>query len=1076
MAPTETLNADLRLLLEEDPVAAALQVPSLAPEVRATLDGKGRRQELPRPMDMLLADVRRLVGRHISLTALLQSTAETQQQGPECPREVVPRIQGMLADNRRELMAVIKRFGAPLETGSRQRREFLHVPTLGNAHDERELVDTTYANFALLRQRDRELRASSSETADALRTFAAAQRLDNLPGMGQIMTDLTFQHPETESRQTRLNRQMRVCWNDAGVRIAWERMQHMKWIRDLDQGHRVLESGWSIHLLNRMYEEWKKNRGRKSAGIALIGPAGFGKTELLMYFYRELLGIEPLVAAVDRSMGSFTLIARPVLGDEEQPAEPLIAYIRDMTHPQLVQFVQTHRELCASIGVTPDQILRANYTRRIATAKEAIVGALHSHRQKELATALTTLQAGQGLQGSRGYHHHIVLQALYRNGRGCALLVDEFFALSDFNAFHYLLENAIPATDEEAGPTPPTEWTGKPVRGWWFEPITTRWYRVGPDFSFNITGNVGTERNQLLTNPVASRFGTALITVPTPEYDTERMFDDLARSVVCPRLCDKETGQFQLDDAVAYRLHFLITKVIPHILADLDRRSRVGGQMNIPPISIRTLEDLALLIRPTERGRSPVDLYEAVWRTLIQPFATTQYMQSLEVIVAWLLMAGFLPSKDSSTDVRGGERRAANFEERLQRIFPEGNLRRVQQMKDQLSTTGGTQAQTTSGADVEDVQFREAVYTTSDKIYEGKCAVCNVGHCPFHGGVSKEYAERLEQIDDIGRIGVTPEILDHLAREQQVSLGEQNWDRFLAIYLNTDAAHALRSVPPALNGHLAGLVAECGEHPERAAEIVPLLQGCIDRGLLASGACNAAWQTAVTTHWTQRLAAACTELRNLGTIVNAGTTRETERLMTNEILPGTQVIACLQAMDGEHRLEPDLSEDLANVVLPRGNAAVLAGLHRLRTNNDRLRGQVIAAVPAQRGTLARELAVARDALAGSQRDNGPRQRAEGPLPDGLSPLERIYGPLSRALAVARDLVTLGAVEGDELDELTGFARGLIRDGFAENAPQAVLPYVRTLAAVADLQNTRLSEALAYFTRPVQVPLPPARKF
>ncbi len=1067
-APT-VVTDELYALLERDPTAAILQT-SLAEDAAAHLDDTSEKRMAVEPeiVGILLAGFRASVEQYIS-SELLEAHPDLQDM-----KESI--LQGR-RKVRGDIMRLLREHGGHLRSASREQSRFNHEVTYEPGKD----VEPTLANFRHLRGLHKDIEARRDEMAA---TLGGAQRSlrANIPGMAAFSRLIV--QTEGGSEEHRLKTLMRQMWGDERVQAEWVRAQHVAYAQAAERGDRIIEGPSTVVLLNRIHREINVNKMRGSTGVALVGPPGWGKTEILKHYFAEV-GIHLVTADMSRISNAATLMARPALQDESfRSLDDVIDAIETMTHRDFLRFYTQHPELCQQAGIDWDQIKNPRATQRLANARQALAAPLKDARGNRIAEALQTHVR------QRGVVFGLLAKTLLRPNS--AFGFEEFTYLDIANApFVNGLMTTIPATDEEAGLPPDERTTPGDLKGWFQEPISGIWFRVPKTFSINGTANVGAAyRNQGISAAWESRFGGGLITIPlrdqrkketapiddgvefqeTPEGN---QFKEYLETLVWPRLSDSTTGRFELDDDTAYRLDFLVRRVLPHIISTLRRRNR-----KMPNLSIRTLQDLCnrLLPRSQDEDLKGVNLDTAIWESIVEPLAADidQYGETVEVVLAWLMGSGVL--RNVGTRVKG--------------LLSGPVHQRLQKTIDQLRTSGS--GNTEQAAETFE-QFQDTQYTRAEGVHAGSCHACGVTACPVHGKDTEEYLHQLAQLERAAAMGMTPEIARAISKRQAELLRAQEWGMLLEVYLETNGAKQLEKIPAGLEEYLQSLVTACTEDPEQAPEHIQILQRASANALPVK--VDQQWMCTMMDYWGKVLAN--TEfvdvherLKQLQDVPGASAEqdrvrigKDMQRIVRDRIAPALRVMRTLQEWSKQTRdLNMDECMVLTDMVdyLPAQSLMVARELTAEEEHKDVVKTAVDRSVKSRKKELQAEFKAMRDNLGGGANQEAAQGRVIARPPAEIAQMPQLvqqYGAVQRLLREAGALAKLHAIPTEELTELVSLASGLLREGFGgEKESDVCIPFVRCMRTIADVRGMSVNDVLQYFFEPKVVPYPPIRQF
>jgi hypothetical protein len=1051
---------DFETLLERNPATALLQHTELAKELGETLNGKGKARGKALPTEaaaMILAEFRA----EIRQFGLCEDGL--QEEGLDGSGETLRAMQEI---TRKRIGDLVKEYGPQLLEYSNGQERFAHTVNYVDGGQP----EPTIANFLHVRSILRIAQESRNKVAQSLGKIASAPfgRKAGFETMRRRM--LTHERKD----EAHLGATLRVMWQNEDVQEAWVRHQHLAYTKAAYEGAPIIEGPSTVILLNRIHKELAINTASGSTGVALVGQPGWGKTEILIHYFRET-GLEPLSLDLSETSNAAILMARPILHDSSpfSSIDTLVEAIDTLEYADLLQLIEREPELCAGAGLTAETLgNEAKSGARVKKAREMLAAPLKERRGEAVANALKTQLVQRGVQFGPIIRAAILGQPVILN-EAVNLRLSEAPSLNG-------LMTTVPATDEEAGDMPAGKEAKGPVKGWFFEPVSSTWIRVRKGFSMNITANVGSEhRNTGLPPAWENRYKGGLITIPLPEQK-ESVHKEYLRTIMWPNLSDPDTGRFQLDDKAAYRLHFLVERVIPHVLSTLELRRKP-----MPPISIRTLKDLCQRLLPKDASQTRSQLDTAVWDAVIAPMVGNmeKYGETLTIMLAWLLGTGTFHNLDA-------------INKKAKSLLSEPMYRRMHDTMSKLSSGIKTGDAKTDVPDDEYAGFHsysEASYTKpEDNIYTGRCSVCGVTACPCHGIDTMEYLDHVKRVEEAAQLGLSPSVIAALGQRQDALLKGKHWGMFVELYVSTEGAKRLLKVPAELEGYLQSLVDQCKADPAAAKDHILTLKRCADLALPMK--VESEWFKPINEYWQNRVSDVIAGLHDRELELRALTlprqqeeadriNREIARTYRDVLDPAVRVLHTVQEW---HSAAAPLREDISmlrETLMRHASPATLVLLSELQgeeASAEQVSTWKKSVVNQRKASFTKELADLRKQLGKAPELPTSRGRAKAPAPvedlDALPKLTQQYGELQKALRHATALASLDAVKANELAELMSHAAALLKDGFEPTQPEACMPFVRCAQTLSDAGKNNLGAVLRYFFEKREEPMPPVRTF
>jgi len=624
------------------------------------------------------------------------------------------------------------------------------------AHQPDENLTTGYcpatlANFNALQENLLQNQQDQAEQRRILKQYLQTEIGSSMPGGAQFLNQVQRTDGGLLEQETGLKERLYSVWQDESVRMAHQRQEHMKCIGDAQNHRSIHESETVIQHLNNLHGRIYGADRRHVVGPTLTGPPGEGKTSLLQEYFR-MHGIEPISIDIDPGQSSFTLMARPTIGDQTM-AEQAMAHtsmIDQLDKPQIEILVAQDPDFFEKHFELTEQTLSEG-----GASIEELRALLKKSAQKDLTSHLLTVLKSQTTQ--RGFAYGNILQGLIKN---TPIIINEFPELDNWTFLHSLL-HCIPADDETAGPRPETRKqeegkTQKNPIGWFFNTITSEWMRVGDKFCITFTGNVGSEHGtSIAANPaMASRLamGGSLDFQGLPP-------EEMTRSLAWAHLCDPMTGHFALtdnagtiDDESAYQMHFLVQTLIPKLKATLTRE--YGGRNEFLPFSNRVLIEICKSINP-QTNHHPCNIDEALMAHYVRDAFALGYTDSLRTIIPLLIGSGFLNG----------------YKKEIEGMISNLGSARLSELID--------------SARADQVSFKPHDYSESKKNYQHRCPVCGVKHCPVHGEEAQKYAHHVDHMAELGKMGLNPLVMKSINEYQQELIATENWTELLQANFGT---------------------------------------------------------------------------------------------------------------------------------------------------------------------------------------------------------------------------------------------------------------------------------------------------
>ena len=1040
-------------LLRRDPLGLLKHTP-IAEQVQRALEKTDFSAMPAEEAEVRVRDFARIVAQYVWTCMLKEAgTLPTEQAG------VLQEI-GRIGDELvKKILQTVTTYGPALSVQAERIDAFENTVTW---RADRDINPLSSANFRHVQGELRERRKGKHVARAVLDNLAGSDFARAVPGIRALAAHVI----QPDAMEQRLTRDLRANWKSHEVRMGYLRHKHLEYIHDIADGRAINEGPSTVHLLNRLHGELYGNPAYKVAGPALVGPPGWGKTSLLQDYFRTF-GLEPLSADVDPGQSAFTLMASPSLGmEEEVHGKQRLLELIDKLDAESIKslFAQNPDFFIKICGITKEQIDGLEREGTFAAVRDALRAPLRSAFNAEL------LKVYHG-HAKKGYNYGLVLKGLEANR---PVIINEFPELQEWTFIHGLL-TAVPAADLDAAPEPthaPQEGAAvKSPRGWFFNTITGAWMRVPEQFRVCFTGNVGAEYgNAGAPLALVSRLGSAIVhvgslasaaenstTTAAQPVKLEKSIDqEIAETIVWPHLCARDTGEFLLDDATAYKLHFLVTQVLPKMRAHLE--SAFKGKHF--PISHRVLIDLCKCMNP-EINRSPCSLDEALMRTLVEPTHALRF-DSLEYIVSMLLGTGYLKeSKD-----------------RLDQLIPGMGVGRFQVMVQEVKDP-----------------FVDTDYTEQQDRFSGKCTVCEVNRCPCHGEESQQYVKYLERTALLSKVGLDPHLVEQLIHWQEQLLERQEWPIFMEAYFGTKEEDASAMLTQKNRQHLHEYVCTIVAGDDMSPDTIATVANAVRKFLFARKDVPDLWLDKVRTHWEGRLQEMHKTLLAADAAEDNNKKKPKAKDEAKPSLPWNEVRTALRGLGEYFRLiAPDgtgkrkLGDATAHIIadILRRQSPVPADVAWLAQNlphkgtdlEPQLQFEKTGQAEVWKGQSVQEC---RAKIMGAQSVTTSMARTKRKIPTEIlrtPDFEQRYPQLLEGLYQLRCLVDLGTALPRDVQEMLHFVEVEMNKTTGQGqVPKAKMPYVRMIRAMAGIRKEAfdVEKAMAYFLQ-MDFPLPPMRSY
>lgn len=1044
-------------LVQQDPLAALQEetLSDLGADLEKAIAASDQEVIDAEIAEIMVRDLQRLAGQYI-WACMVERLSETGAM-PELGNGVTEEIVGQKEQLRSRIMKLVEAHGTNLSAEAQIVHDFYNKVTY---RESSEMNPATYANFRHLIEQRQQL---MSRREKAKQLFAGLAKMDlavTVPGLSQLEQNVLDGDSAMATDAKRIQRHMLHIWSNSSVRMAYMREKHLEYIADMQRNRPIVEGPTTTARLNETHAKLYGRAAYKTAGPGFTGPPGWGKTSLLQDYYRHF-GYEAASIDISPGMSEFTLMARPTLGMEESiiQKKSLLDTCEALTGAQLVRFCKEQTAYCESAGVTADMVTKLDnddeggkdeLERKI---RQRLVGGLHQSFNSDLAKIL------KAHTESRGFTYGPVLQALI-DGR--PVVLNEFPELQEWTFMHNLL-TAIPATDEEAGPMPtssPEE--GKPIRapkGWYYDTITGRYIRVPAHFSISPTGNIGPEYGNTGTSPAfLDRFGSNLVNVDGMPWN------EVAQTIAWPRLSAGD-GQFLLDNTTAYRLHFLITDVLPRLRERLRTDFSSGEQRDL--ISARAVIDLTEAMNP-QKNRYPADLDTAIIKALIQPVKARRLDDAVEKIVAILVGTGFLTS-DSAKAL-------------LATVVPEVESEKLKELI----------------AEIKD-PFNLEQYNESEDTYEGDCLVCGVNKCPCHGEETKQFIEQIEKASVLSKLGLSTELVKVLDSRLDEFAASEQWHIFLEGYFgsgdtsNTSLDEGRRG---AIEKYLSKLFLDCEETPSTASSNLPIIAKGLSQMLVQrDGNATNEFITAVSTYWIQAIRDTASKVEKIrgGESLGRRDHDNIRAVVDDELQSALETMMYFQQIIPNNALPAEVDSMLAEMLETYGNSKTLWLASQLRTKGSALTTAIATATTNRKAELQKELQLAQQSVmgantAGDSTDNEDdekdsskkKRRPQGKVPAAImaiSGFEQDYIKILRSLETLQHLTELKVIQLEEgADIMVNAERAIKKSSDEGHLPKAITPYIRVIRLLSSIRGLALDSALASLQETKVPDLPVLRNY
>ncbi len=1014
-------------LLQRDPLGFLQKLPC-ADDVHLRLKDETRREGLnPEHAELIVQDLTRLT-REFATGCLLEKSQVTQA---DLPPAAMTSLRGAIASLRTSILDLVGRFGDSLS------REAMRIHAFNNnvTYDENRVNNpATYGNFAHLLAKRMGLIHDRQQTRSVIDKMGKSSIGGIIGGTTGLMRKILNGGGEMQQQEQRTIIALRTMWQKPEVRMAHSRAQHLKYIRDLHEGRAILEGPSTVTLLNEIHANTYGASATKTAGAALVGPPGWGKTSVLEDYFRSH-GIQPLSIVIDPGQSSWTLIAKPTLGLEKgiESRQALLQTIKDFSADQVKEFCEAQSAYADSCGVTREELDTINNDGILDGIKGRISKTLHAEFHNDLARIL------RAQVEMHGYEPGPILKALMADQ---PVIMNEFPELQDWAFLNELLL-AIPASDEEAASRPSiTPKEGEPIprpKGWYFDTITRQWHRVGKNFRICVTGNIGVEHGNTGAKPAfMSRYRDRIIGVEGMPPKEE------AECVVWPHLSGSD-GRFYLEDETAYRVHHLVTDVLPRITTMLRKNYRGRPESHL--LSHREVIAICHAMNP-EHTEKPMTLDDALMEKIIKPIKAENLNDALQQILVILIGTGYLQT----------------CSEALQTLVPDLSSNRLAQMIREVKQPFATQ-----------------VYADDADRYEGRCIVCGVKRCPCHGNESKSFVEHLEMTASLAVLGLSEPLVQRIEERMTEMAIAKQWPMYLetALTANQSASGTLhKGQIEELQKYLRGLNKLCKTNPvENVATAVPVIAAGVEQ--LVLGRKEVTCLTEVQSYL-------IAQLQDAGRRFQEERGRSIKKLpvgaqaiLDQEIIPQLRLLRDTQSMNSKSNLTADDTEVIRSLVKYMNKVEALAIVQSLRYEGGlSLKEDITFAISKHNAVLREELITARESVFSG---NAATTRTKKRIPAevlGMPEFEHNYSALAQALQLGKQMLDLQLATPEELMEFVGAAERQMEDATNEGKmPENITPYVRVVKSLAELKNIGLKDMIEKLRKQAKIePLPPLKNF
>lgn len=671
----------------------------------------------------IVADFRNLLLQAVWIKNILAENAvDTKKPDAELFKQDIERHQTIIQN---KIVELLNMHGEKLLIAADGDYAFHHQSNYDSKLDNN---DATFANF-----RDAELAMQKlwQQKAQRKNYFNALGRTEfgkNVPGLQSLKIELLNGHTGLSEKMGKVQGDIEAMWSSPMVRLADRKKSHLSYIRSLRSNQEIIEGPETVRLLNQIHDSIYGCQESKVASVALVGPPGVGKTKILEYYFMQH-GVTAESSDIDPGQSSFTLMASPTLGLEKgmEEKQSLIEHVKQADKENLGQLLRLDPKFFAKILALDSKDLAdpnlENCDEQFSQIKKNLLAYLSRDLNKDV------LKIMEGI-GRKGYNYALILKALQEDR---PVILNEFPEIQEWTFLHSLLE-AKPCSDEERSPHPKEN--PKFIKGWFLNTITGEWMKVGQKFRICFTGNIGREYGNSFVPPaLMSRIGDSLIHIEAMPPQ------QVAETIAWPQLCNPDDGRFLLDDAVAYKLHFLISEVLPK----MQKRLSECGLGAVPIASYRSIIDLCKSINPANKI-SPLDIDEALMRVFILPLKAQQQTDVLPQVVSILKGTGFLQSKE--------------YDKRLSKenILSAADLGRLTEM-------------------IKDVTdpFKEELYKNNKDRYQEACPICGVKRCPCHGSAEKNDMDDLQATLALLKVGLSRKLMKEIGIWQKDLAEQKRW-------------------------------------------------------------------------------------------------------------------------------------------------------------------------------------------------------------------------------------------------------------------------------------------------------------
>ncbi|MFC1615863.1 hypothetical protein ACFL21_01870 [Patescibacteria group bacterium] len=663
----------------------------------------------------------------------------------ETIRQMIPKFgalgEKVYAKRRAGVIEIIQKYGKQVSLAYKESRRFCLESNFkkGNKNCEH-----TLANFDVVSQELLELRAMCYDIFQEIKRII--DESDNKEALCGVAREVEADFLEVKDagpiKETMEDIRDQI-FSDPSVRLIFQARNHAETAALLSRGVPVVETPTVIRMLNVIHSKVYGAKPKDAVGMALGGPPGLGKTEILNHYIRSYLGVEPASIDIDPGQSAFTLMAKPKLVDNDPVSATLqtLEQLESMELDMLLGVIDKGGdEFKLSLNI-PDKVFEAKDPYKL---RKYLSAGVENLAQRQMANVLSNLNK-RGL-----YEYGPIYEAMEKN---VPVVLNEVQQLKYADFLHSLL-TAIPATDEEAGPMPthiPVKGKSpEKLRGWFFSTLTGGWMRVPHRFRIFFTGNVGPEfGNQGLPPALSSRIGDRFEEMPL--LPTEELID------LIWAWTSETNGQSVLTTADAAKLYHLLTEVIPEI-------DRLNSEQSIENqkvyFSIRTLGNIAKALNPEERPElynQKKILEEAIFDGFIKPAIVNRFIDSLEIVTAVLYAAGYI--SDFSLD-------------KITKALPQV---KTDQLKGISQDVGGD-------------KIRFSFARSTKDTYKEKCLICGIERCPAHREPVKEHIEDLTFKAKLLDIGLERPAIKRIVDFQGKMVEKKQWH-----YLLESQVHGITS-------------------------------------------------------------------------------------------------------------------------------------------------------------------------------------------------------------------------------------------------------------------------------------------